>query len=77
MMLLLSFYPISNENKLPTIETIKFVVVEFWTRLKDWTLIIFDEIPCKNSCTYFLMYLKKAVLDHCPIYMIEKTGTSP
>ena len=32
-------------------------------------------MPCKNSCTCFRMYLRKAVLDHLPISMIKKTGT--
>ena len=43
--------------------------------LKDWTSIIFDEMPKLNSWTCFLMYFRKARLDHCPISMIEKIGT--
>jgi hypothetical protein len=41
--------PISNEDKLPTIETIRFVVLGLLICLKDWTSIIFDEIPWENS----------------------------
>ncbi len=36
---------------------------------------LFDGIPCKNTCTCFWMYFRKAMLDHCPISMIEKIGT--
>ncbi len=67
-------YSISSKNKLPTIFSIGFVAVEFWTCLKDWISIIFDEILCKNSCTCFCMYLRKAVLDQCPMSMIKKMG---
>ncbi len=75
MMLPLSIYLICNKNRLPTIDSIGFVVAGFWTCLTDWTLIIFDEIPCENSWICLLMYLWEAVLDHCLTSMIEKTGT--
>ncbi len=76
MMLSLPTYPISNENKSPAMFSIGFVSVGFWTCLNNCTSsIIFEEIPCENSCTCFLMYLRNAVLDHIPISMIEKIGT--
>jgi hypothetical protein len=74
MMLPPPIYSISSENESPTIFSIGFVAVEFWTCLKYWVSIIFDEIPCKNSCTCFCMYLRKAVLNHHPTCMIKKTG---
>jgi hypothetical protein len=43
--------------------------------LDDWTSNIFEEMPCENSCTCFLIYFWKAVLDHRPMSMIEKIGT--
>ncbi len=72
---LYQIYPITSANELPTIDSTGFVDVWFWKCLKDWILIIFDGIPCKNYCTCFWMYFRKAVLDHCPISMIEKIGT--
>jgi hypothetical protein len=77
MMLPLPTYPISNENKSPTMFSIGFVSVWFLTCLNDCTLIIFEEIPCENSCTYFLMYLRNAVLDYLPISMIKKKIGTP
>ncbi len=74
MMLPLPTYPISNKNELPTMFSIGFVSVWFWTCLNNCTSIIFKEIPCENSCTCFLMYLRNAVLDHLPISMINKIG---
>ncbi len=74
MMLPPPIYSISSKHESPTIFSIGFVAVEFWTCLKDWISIIFNEIPCKNSCTCFCMYLRKAVLDQHPMSMIEKTG---
>ncbi len=68
-------YPISNEYKLPTIDSIEFVMEGFRMCLKDWTSNIFEAMPCENSCTCFLKYFKKAVLDHRPMIMIEKIGT--
>ncbi len=68
-------YPISNKNESPTMFSIGFVSGGFRMCLKFWTSIIFKEIPCKNSWTCFRIYLRKAVLDHLPINMIEKTGT--
>jgi hypothetical protein len=38
-------YPISNENELPTIKSIGFFVLGLLICLKDWTSIIFGEIP--------------------------------
>ncbi len=67
-------YPISNENKSPTMFSIGFISVGFWTCLNNCTLMIFEEIPCKNSCTCFLMYFRNALLDHLPISMIKKIG---
>ncbi len=46
---LYQFYPISNEDKLPTIESIVFVVSGLFMCLKDWTWIIFKEMPKLNS----------------------------
>jgi hypothetical protein len=74
MMLPPPIYSISSKNESPTMFSIRFVAVEFWTCLKDWISIIFDEIPCENSCTCFRMYLRKALLDQRPTSMIEKTG---
>jgi hypothetical protein len=68
-------YLISNKNDSPTLFSIGFVSVGFWTCLNDWTSIIFEEMHCENSCTCIRMYLRKAVLDHLPISMIEKTHT--
>ncbi len=73
-MLPLPIYSISSEDESPTIFSIGFVAIGFWTCLKDWISIILDEIPCKNSCTCFRMYLRNAVLDQRPTSMIEKTG---
>jgi hypothetical protein len=75
MMLSSPIYPISNENESPTMFSIGLDSVGFWMCLKVWTSIIFEDMPCENSWTCFLMYLRKAVLDHLPISMIEKTGT--
>jgi hypothetical protein len=75
MMLPLPTYTISNKNESPTMFSIGFVSVWFWTCLNDCTSIIFEEIPCDNFCTCFLMYLRNALLDHLPISMIEKIGT--
>ncbi len=44
--------------------------------LKDCISIIFDEMPCENSWTWFLNYFRKVRLDQRPISMIEKIGTS-
>jgi hypothetical protein len=74
MMLPPQIYSISSENKLPTIFSIGFVAVEFWTCLKDRISIILDEIPCENSCTCFRMYLRNAVLDQHQTSMIKKMG---
>jgi hypothetical protein len=74
MMLPPPIYSISSKNEMPTIFSIGFVAVEFWTCLKDWISIIFDEILCENSCICFRMYLRNAVLDQHPTSMIEKTG---
>ncbi len=60
-------YPIISANELPTIDSIRFFEVGFWTCLTYWILIILDEIRCKNSCNCFWMYFWKAVLDHHPI----------
>ena len=75
MMLSSPIYPISNENESPTMFSIGLDSVGFWMCLKVWTSIIFEDMPCENSWTCFLVYLRKAVLDHLPISMIEKTGT--
>jgi len=40
-------------------------------------VIIFWLTPALNSCTCFLMYLKKASLDQRPRSIIVKTGTPP
>jgi hypothetical protein len=74
MMLPPQIYSISSKNELPTIFSIRFVAVEFWTCLEDWISIILDEILCKTSCTCFRMYLRNAVLDQRPASMIKKTG---
>ncbi len=42
---LYQFYPISNRDELPTIESIVFVVSGLFMCLKDWTWIIFEEMP--------------------------------
>jgi hypothetical protein len=68
-------YLISNKYELPTIDSIGFVVEGFWMCLKDWTSNIFGEMPCKSSCTCFLIHFRKAVLNHRPMSMIEKLGT--
>jgi hypothetical protein len=73
MMLPPQIYSISSKNKSPTIFSIWFVAVEFWTCVKDWISIILDEIPCENSYTCFRMYLRNAVLDQRPTSMIKKT----
>eukprot|EP00957_Ditylum_brightwellii_P210418 15364944-Ditylum_brightwellii.AAC.6 len=36
---------------------------------------ILEEMPFVKSCTCFLMYLRKALEDQCPISMIMNTGT--
>ena len=49
-----------------------------------WVLDVFEHLcfyhflgdaHCEISCTCFQMHFRKAVLDHLPISMIEKTGT--
>ncbi len=72
---LYQFYPISNKDELPTTESVVFVVSGLFMCLKDWTWIIFEEMMKLNSWTCFLMYFRKARLNHCPISMIEKIGT--
>jgi hypothetical protein len=68
-------YLISNEDESPKIDSIVFVVSGLLMCLKDWTSIIFEEIPKLNSCTCFLMYFRKARLDQQPISIMEKMGT--
>jgi hypothetical protein len=75
MMLPPSMYPISNENKLPTMFSIRFVSVGFWMCLNDCTSLIFEDLPCKNSWTCFLMYFRNVLLDRLQITMIKKSGT--
>ena len=68
-------YPISNEDESPKIDSVVFVVSGLLMCLKDWTSIIFDEMPKLNSCTCFLMYFRKVRLDQQPISIMEKMGT--
>ncbi len=68
---LCQYYPISNKDESPTIKSVLFVV-SGWVLMcwKDWTLIIFDEMPKLNSWTCFLMYFRKARLDHKQVIRI-------